>query len=63
MLFFGVIKAHSFVIGFLPSPSVTIWFLTHVLSMFLVERNSFYSILIIVSAELSSLMTSFNCSS
>ena len=37
--FFGDIKAHSFVIGFLSGPSATIWFLVHVLSMVLVERS------------------------
>ena len=48
VLFVGVIMVHSFVIGLLPGPSVTIRFLTHVLSMVLVERSSFCSILIIV---------------
>ena len=44
VLFFGVIKAHSFVIGLLPGPCVTIWFLAHLLCMVVIERSSFCSI-------------------
>ena len=63
VFFFRVIKAHSFVTDLLPGPSVTIWFLAYLLSLVVIERSSFCSILIIVSAQLSSVMTSFNCSS